>query len=368
MSARNRLAFQPGVESLDERALAAAGISATVSQGVLTIRGTGGADTIAVRENGGRVTVDGFTGSVDASRITRIQIDGGAGNDRIQVALSSQLTAKTHVHGGSGSDSLTYPPGARFGSFSGFETYYHGPGATGGSSGGGGGTGGGGTGSSTGGGSTGGGWTGGGASGGGTTGNGVRVEWRGDTGPFTVTYYRRGDTDRGGELHGTFQSRTQAEQEVARLQRWAGQINNGGYWDVVRIKVEGHSGGQGSGTTYRALQPGEAIARIDVSGSIVSITGRNGGRLTLNLDEIPRGNGASVPWASYKRYLDQRSPEVWQVHDYLYSREAVARYGLTRAQADDVMLKMMVRRGYESVHLQLVSKGVQAFGWAYYNR
>ena len=105
MSATKRQ-FLPQFDSLEDRSLMASGITASFSQGVLSVMGSSYSDRIAVREMAGKVTLDGFTGSIASTQIKGIKIDGSYGDDAITVALSKTLAAKTTILGGYGIDSL----------------------------------------------------------------------------------------------------------------------------------------------------------------------------------------------------------------------------------------------------------------------
>ncbi len=98
--------YRPQLDALEDRSLMASGISATFSQGVLSVMGSSFSDRIAVREIGGRVSVDGFSGSILATQIRGIRVDGGHGDDAITLALSRATALKTSVFGGTGTDTL----------------------------------------------------------------------------------------------------------------------------------------------------------------------------------------------------------------------------------------------------------------------
>src|SRR5947207_2641189 len=87
-----RLSFRPAVETLEDRSLMAAHLTATLAGGVLRIDGTSADDVIAVRENSGRISVDHvpihICGSGDdtiVSQSTSDDIDGGYGRDTANV-------------------------------------------------------------------------------------------------------------------------------------------------------------------------------------------------------------------------------------------------------------------------------------------
>jgi len=105
------------------------------SNGVLTVTGTSGADSVEVRQNGDRIevvgadvrqpfsgalqrlgavrgatnpfTVQAGTASLPASLVKQIKIDGGAGNDTIKVRtyeMSADLITKVSINAGAGND------------------------------------------------------------------------------------------------------------------------------------------------------------------------------------------------------------------------------------------------------------------------
>ncbi len=140
--------------------------------------------------------------------------------------------------------------------------------------------------------------------------------------------------------------------------------------------VQGNSSYRGSGNwgAYRLgprLGPGEPIARVRyMEGTTITVFGKQGGKLTIDWDRLPKDDGASVPsWLGlgthYKKWLDSTFPEVWRVHDYLYSRQGIQKYGLTRLQADQIMKKMMVARGYPN-NAKIVYRAVRIGGQSHF--
>lgn len=121
MSKRSRPAF----EALEDRCLMAAGwvgnfrdipslpltVTASLSQGVLHIQGTYGADQITVRQINNQISVDGVAGSFAVGQVQNIEIDTFSGNDT--VLLNSEETPGQQailipclIHGGSGNDGI----------------------------------------------------------------------------------------------------------------------------------------------------------------------------------------------------------------------------------------------------------------------
>src|SRR5271169_4182663 len=86
--------FKPCVEGLEDRTLLTAQVTATLSNGLLTIYGTNGPDHIVVRQDDYRISIDnvsinvighGRTSSISASSVSRIEIHGYGGDDWIQL-------------------------------------------------------------------------------------------------------------------------------------------------------------------------------------------------------------------------------------------------------------------------------------------
>lgn len=342
--------FRPQVEALECRDLMSAGVTGTIGNGVLKLHGTSGNDSIVLRQSGNQVTIDGFSTALDARQIQRIEINAGAGNDTVELHLTPQLTARSYVNGGGGSDRLIYPKGASFGGVQGFESYSLGSGATGQT---------------------------GGASGGGSTGTQSQVSgWYFETKSMTV----------GGAnvQFGPYQTRQEADN---RLRSRLGLF--GGDWRAITRDiyfVSGSSGGTNTGESNTGgasasgatkFKSNETISSVRLQNGIVYITGSQGSKLALNVNSLPRGNGASVPWqkfgsvgamasgAAYKYYLDSRFPEAFRVHDYLYSI-AGAETGLTKAQADTILYQMVAPQ--DAASAWIVYKAVYYFGDSHYRK
>jgi uncharacterized protein YkwD len=120
MQCGRRSSFQPRVEGLEERALLTAHMTATLSNGLLTIYGTDGPDHIVVRQQNYRISIDnlninvighGSAASVSAASVSRIEIHGYAGDDWIQVGGSdltgpNALVKPTVIWAGDGNDKV----------------------------------------------------------------------------------------------------------------------------------------------------------------------------------------------------------------------------------------------------------------------
>lgn len=110
------------VESLETREVPA-GLQAYLSGGVLGIVGTSGPDTVAVRQTGSYLTIDGIRGYAPLSAVRRIQIDTGAGNDKVNLAVGTQVADMVFASAGTGTDALFHP--GRAGIVSGFEMTFN---------------------------------------------------------------------------------------------------------------------------------------------------------------------------------------------------------------------------------------------------
>lgn len=91
-----------GVETLDDRRMCAVG----VTNGVLTITGTGGADTVRVAQTPTQfqVTVNGHQTNVARGGVTRIDAYLGNGND---VYVGAGIAVPQRLYGQAGNDRLT---------------------------------------------------------------------------------------------------------------------------------------------------------------------------------------------------------------------------------------------------------------------
>lgn len=103
MDRRPRTGFRPDFDNLDTRRLMAARLTATLAQGVLTVRGTPKADVIVVDAQAGAVFVSGVNKAFNAGRIKRIDVFGGKGDDTILVRSQA---IPTRIDGGAGNDTI----------------------------------------------------------------------------------------------------------------------------------------------------------------------------------------------------------------------------------------------------------------------
>ena len=112
------------LEGLETRTLMAANLTATLdtSDKILRIEGTNAADSIVVRNNAGRVSVNGITiqvnnngaisnpSSVSRNLVTRVEVQGLAGNDVItmnETGMTAGQGLPLYAFGGNGTDKLT---------------------------------------------------------------------------------------------------------------------------------------------------------------------------------------------------------------------------------------------------------------------
>lgn len=108
----HKTSFRPTVETLEDRNLMAAGITASLTaDGILAVTGTEKNDTIVVRQMNNRISVVGVEGSWNASDVKLLAVDARGGNDT--VLLNSQalpwqqaITTTALVLGGAGNDKI----------------------------------------------------------------------------------------------------------------------------------------------------------------------------------------------------------------------------------------------------------------------
>lgn len=101
------------LEALESRQLLSATVTAKLSGHTLHVKGTKGADTIAVSESSGTLSVTSGGSSIysgDATKIKAISISGGQGDDN--VTIDSSVDVKTSITEGNGADTLTSNNGA----------------------------------------------------------------------------------------------------------------------------------------------------------------------------------------------------------------------------------------------------------------
>ena len=96
-----RTTFRPQIETLEQRTVLAAGLSA----GILTVSGGAGADTIVVSQSGTNVlvTYNSVNSLFPLSQINSVRINGAGGADTITYTLDKQIT----ITGGDGNNTIT---------------------------------------------------------------------------------------------------------------------------------------------------------------------------------------------------------------------------------------------------------------------
>src|SRR5438105_3645067 len=99
----NTISGSASITRLESRLLLSGG-STTLHNGLLTVLGTSGADTIVVRSAGGSivVSVNGHSKSFPASSLKKIVASAEGGNDR----MSNLTSLPSTLRGGSGNDSV----------------------------------------------------------------------------------------------------------------------------------------------------------------------------------------------------------------------------------------------------------------------
>jgi hypothetical protein len=119
MSSKKINPWRPSFEMLENREMMAASQSASFGNGVLKIQGTDSADKITLRQQSGRISVDGIRiksstsnlASVSATSVKQIVVNGHGGDDNINLnsgSVSGQqaILAPAKIYGGEGHDTL----------------------------------------------------------------------------------------------------------------------------------------------------------------------------------------------------------------------------------------------------------------------
>lgn len=110
---------QLSVEALEERALLAASLTASLYNGLLVVNGTEAADTITVRQINNQISVDKVAGSFAASKVRGIVVLGRGGDDYINLASElvkgqQAITKPTVILAGAGKDVIVGGAGTDF--------------------------------------------------------------------------------------------------------------------------------------------------------------------------------------------------------------------------------------------------------------
>ena len=114
-----RPSFRPSIEMLEDRQLMAAGLTASLSGGILKIQDQNPGDIVHVRELNNQISIDGISSitgaggaTVAISAVSQIQIQALGNNDAIDLSglLQGQPTLPAvEMNFGTGSDTLTLP-------------------------------------------------------------------------------------------------------------------------------------------------------------------------------------------------------------------------------------------------------------------
>ncbi len=110
------------LESLETRALMAAGVTANLLDGVLVVEGTESRDLIVISSNNNHLSVNGIAETFDSSGVQKIEVRAGGGSDIVAVSRAVKQMAVidagdgndivigggglTAIHGGDGDDML----------------------------------------------------------------------------------------------------------------------------------------------------------------------------------------------------------------------------------------------------------------------
>ena len=121
---RSTMYCRPGLESLEDRALAASGlisggldnrislpsVTAALEAGVLRVNGTYLADAISVRQSNGVITVSGVNGYFPTAAVTRIEVNSYGGDDVIRLNSETMggmpIMKPCSVNAGAGHDTI----------------------------------------------------------------------------------------------------------------------------------------------------------------------------------------------------------------------------------------------------------------------
>lgn len=94
------------VERLEERAVPAASITASLSAGVLTVNGTTKNDSIVLRQASSKLSIDGVSTKFSATAVDSIVVKTGAGNDKVSLSGLNPWTKQITVNSSAGKDSI----------------------------------------------------------------------------------------------------------------------------------------------------------------------------------------------------------------------------------------------------------------------
>jgi hypothetical protein len=99
------------LEHLEDRRLLAADVMWAANTGILEVSGSGQAETISIATENGSISVDGIAQGILAANVNELRIEGGDGNDVIDIRqLTGLSNAAIVVMGGAGNDTLLGSP------------------------------------------------------------------------------------------------------------------------------------------------------------------------------------------------------------------------------------------------------------------
>lgn len=101
------------LERLEDRAVCAASLTASISAGVLTVRGTSKNDAIVFKQSSGQISIDGVRATFVADNLQGINVSGGAGNDTIRLDKLKGWTKPITITSTSGTDQIRLPDGTK---------------------------------------------------------------------------------------------------------------------------------------------------------------------------------------------------------------------------------------------------------------
>ena len=101
-------------ESLEQRLAMDAGISAVLTNGVLTITGTQDNDELTIARRGAYFRIEQTDEQFHVGQVDRIAIDLGDGNDTIRLAPAGKSFQQLNVTGGQGNDEFVGPSGQKW--------------------------------------------------------------------------------------------------------------------------------------------------------------------------------------------------------------------------------------------------------------
>jgi hypothetical protein len=108
MNAKKTKSFRPHVETLENRRVMAAGVTSSLTDGVLVVEGTDQADAILVGQYQNQIHVVGTDKAYDAGQVQAIAIVAKGGNDQVLLNLDAygfhRLEKLTAVDAGAGND------------------------------------------------------------------------------------------------------------------------------------------------------------------------------------------------------------------------------------------------------------------------